>query len=228
MQSFWAISLYLSCDRELYLSPGAQLRPALTGAYAALTAALTLARAFPTLCPTSFLSQSLSLPPGEPVAQLNGSRHGAKKSLRHLGHNVQHTQHNIMWRRSRATLPGLLLITLIMDVQSDSQVSQDPYLLATENKDVTLKCAHKMPNYDILIWYKHIPGRGLEVCAHGVSTVSNFIPRYSMTMDRAALTTELHITGVTGEDTAVYYCAGRDTLTLTHGSSVQESACQYH
>ncbi|CAJ0925121.1 unnamed protein product, partial [Ranitomeya imitator] len=112
-----------------------------------------------------------------------------------------------MWSRSRTTLPGLLLIILIIDVQSDSQVSQDPDLVATENKNVTLKCAHKISNYQLLVWYKHIPGRGLEICAHGVSTASNLIPRYSMTMDRAALTTELHITGVTGEDTAVYYCA---------------------
>ncbi|CAJ0925113.1 unnamed protein product [Ranitomeya imitator] len=122
----------------------------------------------------------------------------ANRCVRTL-HNVRHTQSNKMWRRSRTTLPGLLLITLIMDVQSDSQVSQDPDLLAIESEDVTLKCAHKISNYDLLIWYKHIPGRGLEICAHGVSTASNLIPRYSMTMDRAALTTQLHITGVTGE-----------------------------
>ncbi|CAJ0925123.1 unnamed protein product [Ranitomeya imitator] len=142
-------------------------------------------------------------------------------------HNVRCTQQNKMWRRSRTTLPGLLLVTLIMDVQSDSQVSQDPDLLAIESEDVTLKCAHKLSSYQLLIWYKHIPGHGLEICAHGVSTASNLIPRYSMTMDRAALTTELHITGVKGEDTAVYYCAVRDTLTLSHRSSVQESASQY-
>ncbi|CAJ0925116.1 unnamed protein product [Ranitomeya imitator] len=131
-------------------------------------------------------------------------------------HNVWHTQKNRMWSRSRTTLPGFLLVTLIMDVQSDSQILQDPDLFATENEDVTLKCAHKISNYQFLIWYKHIPGRGLEICAHGVSTASNLIPRYSMTMDRAALTTELHITGVTGEDTAVYLlCSDRHTDTDT-------------
>ncbi|XP_073431576.1 T cell receptor alpha chain MC.7.G5-like [Dendrobates tinctorius] len=127
----------------------------------------------------------------------------------------------MMW--SRTTFPGLLLVTLIMDVQSDSQVSQDSDLFATENEDVTLKCAHKMPNYDILIWYKQIPGRGLEICAYGVSTVSNLIPRYSMTMDRAALTTELHITGVKGEDTQIYCCAmcGSSWGKLVFGSGTQ-------
>ncbi|XP_075197160.1 M1-specific T cell receptor alpha chain-like [Anomaloglossus baeobatrachus] len=133
----------------------------------------------------------------------------------------------MMWMKRRTILPGLILVSLIIDVQSDSQVSQDPDLLATENQDVTLKCIHKMPNYDILIWYKHIPGLGLEICAYGVATVSDLIPRYSMTMNRATLTTELHLTGVKGEDTAVYYCAGRDTTSgsgwgkLVFGSGTQ-------
>ncbi|KAG8596319.1 hypothetical protein GDO81_001845, partial [Engystomops pustulosus] len=99
-------------------------------------------------------------------------------------------------------------------VQSDDQVSQDPDLHITEDQDVTLRCTHKISTYNILIWYKHIPGLGLEISVHGftgqVTSIQN--PRYSMTIERSSLSTELHIQKVKGGDTAVYYCAVRDTV----------------
>ncbi|KAG8596313.1 hypothetical protein GDO81_001839, partial [Engystomops pustulosus] len=112
-------------------------------------------------------------------------------------------------------------------VESDPQVSQDPDLHITEDQDVTLRCTHKISNYNFLIWYKHIPGLGLEICAHGVDKANNRNPRYSMTIERSSLSTELHIQKVKGRDTAVYYCALRDTVTLIHCNTVQESANHY-
>ncbi|KAG8596314.1 hypothetical protein GDO81_001840 [Engystomops pustulosus] len=130
----------------------------------------------------------------------------------------------MMWTPSRTILPGLLLVILITDVQSDAQVSQDPDLHITEDQDVTLRCTHKISNYNILIWYKHIPGLGLEICVHGfTSTTSIQNPRYSMTVERSSLSTELHIQKVKWGDTAVYYCAVSDTVILIHYSTVQES-----
>ncbi|KAG8596316.1 hypothetical protein GDO81_001842 [Engystomops pustulosus] len=128
----------------------------------------------------------------------------------------------MMWTPSRTILPGLLLVILITDVQSDAQVSQVPDLHVTEDQDVTLRCTHKISNYQLLIWYKHIPGLGLEICDHGIVTASNLNPRYSMTIERSSLSTELHIQKVKGGDTAVYYCAVRDTVTLIHSNTVQE------
>ncbi|KAG9461390.1 hypothetical protein GDO78_017036, partial [Eleutherodactylus coqui] len=101
-------------------------------------------------------------------------------------------------------------------VQSDTQVSQDPDLHAIEDQDITLKCNHTIKNYHLLIWYKHIPGLGPEICAHGVDSAVNAHPRYSMAMNKRSLTTQLHIKNVRGEDAAVYYCAVADTVTLTH------------
>ncbi|XP_075133480.1 T cell receptor alpha chain MC.7.G5-like [Leptodactylus fuscus] len=129
----------------------------------------------------------------------------------------------MMWTYSRTILPGLLLLTLIIDVQSDSQVSQDPDLHITEDQDVTLNCTHKISNYDLLIWYKHIPGLGLQICDYGLAEAKNLHPRYSMTMERSSLTTQLLIRSVKGEDTAVYYCAvsGSGWGKLVFGSGTQ-------
>ncbi|KAG9462467.1 hypothetical protein GDO78_014071 [Eleutherodactylus coqui] len=101
-------------------------------------------------------------------------------------------------------------------VQSDTQVSQDPDLHVIEDQDITLKCSHTIKNYRLLIWYKHIPGLGPEICAHGLDSAVNAHPRYSMTMNKSSFTTQLHIKNVRGEDAAVYYCAVEDTVTLTH------------
>ncbi|XP_075709033.1 T cell receptor alpha chain MC.7.G5-like [Rhinoderma darwinii] len=129
----------------------------------------------------------------------------------------------MMWTNSRTVLPGLLLLTILIDVQSDTQVSQDPDLHATEDQDITLKCTHKISNYQILIWYKQIPGLGLEICSHGVSTATVLNSRYSMSIERSSLTTQLHIKSVKGEDTAVYYCAvsGSGWGKLVFGSGTQ-------
>lgn len=88
---------------------------------------------------------------------------------------------------------------------------QFPYENAAEGQQITMNCNHTIKNYDFLGWYKQIPGLGLQLCAHGVSTVNNLIPRYLMTLDRSKLTTELHISNVQGDDTAVYYCAVRES-----------------
>ncbi|KAG8596315.1 hypothetical protein GDO81_001841 [Engystomops pustulosus] len=110
------------------------------------------------------------------------------------------------------------------DVQSDAQVSQDPNIHTTEDQDVTLRCTHKISNYDAIIWYKHIPGLGLEISVHGFTSMTSIQnPRYSMTIERSSLSTELHIQKVKGGDTAVYYCAVRDTVILIHRNTVQES-----
>ncbi|XP_063769597.1 T cell receptor alpha chain MC.7.G5-like [Pseudophryne corroboree] len=101
----------------------------------------------------------------------------------------------------------LLLTTVFTDVLSDTQVTQDLYHQITEHQDVTLRCNHSIKNYDLLIWFKHVSGLGLEICAHGLSTATYLIPRYSMTIERDTLITQLHIVNVKGEDTAVYYCA---------------------
>ncbi|KAG8596317.1 hypothetical protein GDO81_001843, partial [Engystomops pustulosus] len=109
-------------------------------------------------------------------------------------------------------------------VQSDAQVSQDPNIHSTEDQDVTLRCTHKISNYDFLIWYKHIPGLALEICTFGYTQATPGLnPRYSMTIERSSLSTELHIQKVKGGDTAVYYCAVRDTVILIHSNAVQES-----
>ncbi|KAG8596320.1 hypothetical protein GDO81_001846 [Engystomops pustulosus] len=135
----------------------------------------------------------------------------------------------MMWPPSRTILPGLLLVILITGVLSDTQGSQDPDVNATEDQDVTLKCTHKISNARLLIWYKHIPGLALEICVHGfTSTTSIQNPRYSMTVDKSSLSTELHIRKVKGGDTAVYYCAVEDTVTQIHYSAVQESDTIIH
>ncbi|XP_040272769.1 T cell receptor alpha chain MC.7.G5-like isoform X1 [Bufo bufo] len=129
----------------------------------------------------------------------------------------------MMWTTSRTILPGLLLVTIITDVQSDSQVSQDPDLHITEDQDISLKCTHTISNYDLLVWYKQFPGLGLEICSYGVSSPTNLYSRYSMTMERSTLSTQLHIKNVKGEDTAVYYCAvsGSGWGKLIFGSGTQ-------
>ncbi|XP_069820294.1 T cell receptor alpha chain MC.7.G5-like [Dendropsophus ebraccatus] len=129
----------------------------------------------------------------------------------------------MMWTVVTSVIPGLLLCTFITDVRSDTQVSQDPDLHTTEDQDISLNCTHKISNYNFLAWYKQIPGRGLELCGYGVSSGTNQHSRYSMTIDRGSLTTQLNIKNVKGEDTAVYYCAvsGSGWGKLVFGSGTQ-------
>ncbi|MEE6509529.1 hypothetical protein FKM82_026771 [Ascaphus truei] len=119
-----------------------------------------------------------------------------------------------------------LLTTTFLGGQCDPQVSQHPQLESEEGHDVTLGCNHTINNYKFIAWYKHVPGLALEICASGYSTgsgssSSSSSSRVSVTMDKKSLSTGLRISRVRVADTAVYYCAVSDTVTVTRRKPVQ-------
>ncbi|KAE8633695.1 hypothetical protein XENTR_v10002031, partial [Xenopus tropicalis] len=98
--------------------------------------------------------------------------------------------------------------------ESNSQVFQPPLMIAEEGQDITLRCNHSITNYQLLVWYKQLPGSSLEICASGVLQ-ANIICRVTMSIDKASLSTQLSISKVRVEESALYYCAVSDTVTET-------------
>ncbi|KAE8633696.1 hypothetical protein XENTR_v10002032, partial [Xenopus tropicalis] len=98
--------------------------------------------------------------------------------------------------------------------ESNSQVFQPPLMIAEEGQDITLRCNHSFTTYQLLVWYKQLPGLSLEICASGVLQATN-ICRVTMSIDKASLSTQLSISKVLVEESALYYCAVRDTVTET-------------
>ncbi|KAE8633692.1 hypothetical protein XENTR_v10002028 [Xenopus tropicalis] len=103
---------------------------------------------------------------------------------------------------------------LIYCVQCNTQVFQPPLMIAEEGQDITLRCNHSFKSYDFLAWYKQLPGKSLEICASGLLQATN-ICRVTMSIDKASLSTQLSISKVRVEESALYYCAVRDTVTET-------------
>uniref|UniRef100_A0A6I8QLG0 Ig-like domain-containing protein n=1 Tax=Xenopus tropicalis TaxID=8364 RepID=A0A6I8QLG0_XENTR len=96
----------------------------------------------------------------------------------------------------------------------NTQVFQTPLMIAEEGQDITLKCNHSIKTYNFLAWYKQLPGSSLEICASGVLQATN-ICRVTMSIDKASLSTQLSISKVQVEESALYYCAVSDTVTET-------------
>ncbi|OCU01446.1 hypothetical protein XELAEV_18007235mg [Xenopus laevis] len=117
------------------------------------------------------------------------------------------------------SLCSLLLASYFQGVQCNTQVFQTPVMFAEEGQDITLRCNHSIKNHDILVWYKQLPGSSLEICASGLLQGSN-ICRVTMSIDKENLSTQLSISRVQVEESALYYCAVRDTMAETHNTAV--------
>ncbi|OCT98031.1 hypothetical protein XELAEV_18010259mg [Xenopus laevis] len=67
-----------------------------------------------------------------------------------------------------------------------------------------------------------LPGSSLEICASGTMQGNN-ICRVTMSIDKESLSTQLSISKVRVEESALYYCAVRDTMTETQNTAVPKA-----
>ncbi|OCU01443.1 hypothetical protein XELAEV_18007232mg [Xenopus laevis] len=135
--------------------------------------------------------------------------------------NISSVSHLSMplWYNIHICLYFLFLTSYFQGVQCNIEVFQTPLMIAEEGQDITLRCNHSVRSYDFLAWYKQLPGSSLEICASGLLQGSN-ICRVTMSIDKESLSTQLSISGVQVEESALYYCAVSDTMTETHNTAV--------
>ncbi|OCT98032.1 hypothetical protein XELAEV_18010260mg [Xenopus laevis] len=119
-------------------------------------------------------------------------------------------------------LCSLLLASYFQGVQCNTQVFQTPVMIAEEGQEITLRCNHSIKNHDFLVWYKQLPGSSLQICASGFLQPNN-ICRVTMSTDKESLSTQLSISKVRVEESALYYCAVRDTVKETQNSAVPKA-----
>ena len=98
--------------------------------------------------------------------------------------------------------------------QMDGQVSR------SEGTSVTINCTYSISGYPNLFWYVQYPGEGPELLlkatkANDKGTNKGFEATYNTG------TTSFHLEkdSVQESDSAVYYCALRDTVTETAGGA---------
>ena len=96
----------------------------------------------------------------------------------------------------------------------DGQVSR------SEGTSVTINCTYSISGYPNLFWYVQYPGEGPELLlkamkANDKGTNKGFEATYNTE------TTSFHLEkdSVQESDSAVYYCALRDTMTETAGGA---------
>ncbi|OCT98035.1 hypothetical protein XELAEV_18010263mg [Xenopus laevis] len=116
----------------------------------------------------------------------------------------------------------LLSTSYFQGTECNTQVFQDPVMIAKEGQDITLRCNHSITNYQLLVWYKQLPGSPLEICASGVLQ-DNINGRFTMSIQKESLSTQLSISKVLVEESALYYCAVSDTTAETQSTAVPKA-----
>uniref|UniRef100_A0A3P8SX00 Ig-like domain-containing protein n=1 Tax=Amphiprion percula TaxID=161767 RepID=A0A3P8SX00_AMPPE len=110
----------------------------------------------------------------------------------------------------------LSLVSLLPGVWSEIRLDQSPSEVKRPGETVKMSCiisGFDMTSYYIH-WIRQRPGQALE----WIGRMDN---RFPMTEDVSSSTQYLQIKSLTAEDSAVYYCARRDTV-----SEVSEAAAQ--
>ncbi|MEE6520659.1 hypothetical protein FKM82_018573, partial [Ascaphus truei] len=96
-----------------------------------------------------------------------------------------------------------------------SQVDQPREIHVAAGDRTGIPCNHSIANSYYMAWYQIISGESPILVISG-STSAEPIDRFRMTIDLKHKRTSLHIEPAHMKDSAVYYCAVRDTVTQTH------------
>uniref|UniRef100_A0A3P8TJD2 Ig-like domain-containing protein n=1 Tax=Amphiprion percula TaxID=161767 RepID=A0A3P8TJD2_AMPPE len=124
---------------------------------------------------------------------------------------------------------SLFFIVCLHGVWSEIRLDQSPSEVKRPGETVKMSCiisGFDMTSYYIH-WIRQRPGQALEWIGrmdagkNSASYASAFQNRFPMTEDVSSSTQYLQIKSLTAEDSAVYYCARRDTV-----SEVSEAAAQ--
>uniref|UniRef100_A0A3B4Z7N1 Ig-like domain-containing protein n=1 Tax=Stegastes partitus TaxID=144197 RepID=A0A3B4Z7N1_9TELE len=113
----------------------------------------------------------------------------------------------------------MIMVSLLTGVWSEIRLDQSPSELKRPGETVKMSCitsGYSMTSYYIH-WIRQRPGEALEWIGrmntgnNAASYASAFQNRFLMTEDVSSSTQYLQIKSLTAEDSAVYFCARRDT-----------------
>uniref|UniRef100_A0A8D0D537 Ig-like domain-containing protein n=1 Tax=Sander lucioperca TaxID=283035 RepID=A0A8D0D537_SANLU len=114
----------------------------------------------------------------------------------------------------------IITISFVTGVWSESKLDQSSSEVKRPGETVKMSCiisGFDMTDYDIH-WIRQRPGEALEwigwmnTGTNSASYASSFQSRFIMTEDVPSSTQYLEMNSLKTEDTAVYYCARRDTV----------------
>ncbi|KAG8509769.1 LOW QUALITY PROTEIN: T cell receptor alpha variable 17, partial [Galemys pyrenaicus] len=119
--------------------------------------------------------------------------------------------------------PGLVAVVLLLlgQTNGDSVTQLEGQLTFSAGDSLTVNCTYSTTRYPTLFWYVQYPGEGLQVLlraetANSKGTGKGFEATYQRDPNK---TFHLEKTSVQESDSAVYYCALRDTVTEAAGGA---------
>uniref|UniRef100_A0A667GE83 T cell receptor alpha variable 9-1 n=1 Tax=Lynx canadensis TaxID=61383 RepID=A0A667GE83_LYNCA len=114
--------------------------------------------------------------------------------------------------------PGSLLVLLLMfgGSKGDSVTQMEGQMTLSERASLTVNCSYETTQYPALFWYVQYPGEGPQLLLKALKANEKGSSKgFEATYHKEPNSFHLKKSSVQVSDSAVYYCALRDTVTGT-------------